>query len=57
MSPTGALALLLGLSAVQVSWARTPMCGQAEPWTVSGGYNPVMAARGNITLVALLKAT
>lgn len=57
MSPTGALALLLGLSAVQVTWARTPMCSQAEPWTVSGGYNPVMAARGNITLVALLKAT
>uniref|UniRef100_A0A090X7U9 Putative selenoprotein p ixodes scapularis selenoprotein p n=1 Tax=Ixodes ricinus TaxID=34613 RepID=A0A090X7U9_IXORI len=57
MSLTGALALLLGLSAVQLSWARTPMCGQAEPWTVSGGYNPVMAARGNITLVALLKAT
>lgn len=36
--------------------ARTPICGTPEAWTL-GGQDPLTAHRGNVTLVALLKAS
>ncbi|KAH7968560.1 hypothetical protein HPB52_009613 [Rhipicephalus sanguineus] len=36
--------------------ARTPICGTPEAWTV-GGQDPLAEHRGNVTLVALLKAS
>lgn len=51
------LALLLLAGCLQASAARTPICGSPEPWTVDGGRDPLSEHRGNVTLVALLKAS
>lgn len=39
------------------SAARAPICGVPSAWTVDGGRDPLAEHRGNVTLVALLKAS
>lgn len=50
--------LLLGACLLQAAAAaRAPICGVPDAWTVDGGRDPLAEHRGNVTLVALLKAS
>lgn len=49
------LVLLAGCLQVAAA-ARTPICGMPEAWAL-GGQDPLAEHRGNVTLVALLKAS
>lgn len=51
------LLLLAGCCLQAATAARAPICGSPDAWTVDGGRDPLAEHRGNVTLVALLKAS